>query len=147
MRKKLFLLLGILVVSGIVYAAGTVVLSTSVDRRNQEPHNMPVWEYVMTYTMTSSSGTAEIKHALPINGIIQKVVAYSGAATGITATFELAIDDNGDNEIFTAGGPAELATSAWSLNEPVSGTIDIGVAPGYFPTGGTWEVTVTLRGI
>ena len=107
----------------------------------------PVWEVVLTDVITAGDGSTEIKHTLPVNGILQKIVAVSGAATGITGTFTLAIDDNADNEIFSASGPAEGATSTWSVNEPVSGTIDIGINPNDDPTSGTWTITVTLRGI
>lgn len=107
----------------------------------------PVWEVVATFIIEAEGGHAEIKQAIPVNGILQKIVAYSGAATGITGTFTLAIDDNGDNEIFTASGPAETATSVWNVNEPVSGNIDVGVDTNDDPTSGTWTITVTLRGI
>ena len=108
---------------------------------------MPVWEVVLTWVITAGDGSAEVKYALPKNGILQKIIAKSGAATGIAGTFTLAIDDNGDNEIFTASGPAEGATSVWNVNEPICGTIDIGVNPNDDPTDGTWTITVTLRGI
>ncbi len=147
MKKKLLFIVAVLVVCGIVCAAGTVVLTSSVDRRNQEPHIKPVWETVMTYTLTDSSGGDEIKHALPINGILQKIIVKSGAAAGITGKLVLAIDDTVDNEIFTSAGPAEGATSTFNVWEPVTGTIDIGVNPSDDPTSGTWTITVTLRGI
>lgn len=127
--------------------AGTVVETSRVDRRNSADKKFPVWEIVLTYTLTTTSTGAEIKHALPINGILQKIICKSGAATGIAGTLVLAIDDNGDNEIFTAAGPAEGATSTWSVSEPVNGFIDVGVNPSDDPTAGTWTITVTLRGI
>ena len=147
MKKKLIALTIIFVICGIVYAAGTAVLTSSVDRRNLEPHIKPTWEHVMTYTLTTSSGGDEIKVALPVNGILQKIIVKSGAAAGITGTLTLAIDDNGDNEIFTSAGPAEGATSTFNVWEPITGTIDIGVNPSDDPTSGTWTITVTLRGI
>jgi hypothetical protein len=106
-----------------------------------------VWEVVLEFVLDASAGGDEIKFSLPLNGTIQKIIAKSGAATGITGTFVIAIDDNGDNEIFTSAGPAEGATSQFSVTEPVSGVIDIGVDPNDDPTGGTWTITVTLRGI
>ncbi len=148
MRKKITIIAIVLVLlCSMVYAVGTVVLTSSVDRRNQEPFIKPVWEQVMTYTLTSSSGGDEIKHSLPVNGILQKIIVKSGTAAGIGGTLTLAIDDNGDNEIFTSAGPAEGATSTFNVWEPVTGTIDVGVNPSDDPTSGTWTITVTLRGI
>ncbi|MHC4121934.1 MAG: hypothetical protein ACYSSI_00040 [Planctomycetota bacterium] len=127
--------------------AGTVSETSNTIAATNRKEGEDIWEVVLSYVLTSSSGGDEIKHALPVNGILQKIIATSGAATGITGTFTLAIDDNGDNEIFTASGPAEGATSTWNVAEPVSGTIDIGVNPNDDPTSGTWTITVTLRGI
>lgn len=127
--------------------AGTSSLTSSVERRNVEPIIKQIWERVITFTLTSSSGGDEIKEALPINGILRTIIAKSGTAAGIAGTFTLAIDDNGDNEIFTASGPAEGATSVWQVDLPVSGEIDIGVNPNDDPTSGTWTITITLRGI
>ena len=126
--------------------AGTVTW-TRYDRRSNTQNKFNVWEIVATYVLTDTSGGDEIKASIPINGILQKIICKSGAATGIGGTLTLAIDDNGDNEIFTAAGPAETATSKWSVSEPVSGVIDVGVDPNDDPTDGTWTIVVTLRGI
>lgn len=126
--------------------AGTST-TVSFDQRDQDIIRFPVWEKVITYTFSSTATAAEVKEDLEINGILQKIIAYSGAATGITGTFTLAIDDNGDNEIFSESGPAELGTSIWDVDEPLSGTIDIGVNPSDDPTSGSWTITITLRGI
>jgi hypothetical protein len=77
-------------------------------------------------------------------------VAVSGAASGITGTFTLSIEDNGDNEVFTAATPAtpaEGATSVFNVHEPLSGTVDVYIDPNDDPTSGSWTVTITLRGI
>lgn len=127
--------------------AGTVSQTSAVERRNKEPEIRTVWERVLTFILTDSSGADEIKQALNLNGIIRHISAVSGAATGITGTFTLAIDDNADAEIFSASGPAEGATSNWNVDLAVSGTIDIGVNPNDDPTSGTWTIVITLRGI
>lgn len=127
--------------------AGTSTVSSTVERRSDSLDRFPVWERVITYVFSSTAGSDEVKQTIPINGILQKIIAKSGAATGITGTFTLAIDDNGDNEIFTAEGPAEGATSTWSVSEPVTGILDVGVNPNDDPTSGTWTIVVTLRGI
>ena len=127
--------------------AGTVTATSNTIEAVARKESETTWEVVLTYVLGTSSGADEIKFSLPVNGTLQKIIAKSGAASGITGTFTLAIDDNGDNEIFTASGPAEAATSKWSVNEPVSGVIDIGVNPSDDPTSGTWTITITLRGI
>lgn len=127
--------------------AGTATVSSTVERRSDSLDRRPVWERVITYVFSSTAGGDEVKQTIPINGILQKIIAKSGAATGITGTFTLAIDDNDDNEIFTASGPAEGATSTWNVSEPLTGVIDVGVDPSDDPTAGTWTIIVTLRGI
>lgn len=103
----------------------------------------PVWERTITYTFASGD-TTEVKYALPMNGILQKIlVKVTGA--GVTAT--VAIDDNGDNEIWTVAALAVAAAAyTYSVSEPLAGVIDIGVLPSGDP-GGAWVVIVTLRGI
>jgi len=121
--------------------AGTAVLT--------EPSfkEAPVWERTIVYTLTTTSGGDEIKYVLPMNGILQKIICKVGAATGITGTLTLAIDDNGDNEIFTVAALAESTTYKYNVSEPIAGKMTIGVDPSDDPTGGTWTITVTLRGI
>jgi len=126
--------------------AGTSTVVT-IDRRSDSLDRRPVWQKIITYVLTTTSGGDEIKQAIPLNGILQQIIAKSGAATGIVGTFTLAIDDSGDNEIFTAAGPAEGGTTVWDVYEPLAGVIDVGVDPNNDPTVGTWTITITLRGI
>ena len=121
--------------------AGTAVLTSPSFRE------APVWERIITYTLTTTSGSDEIKFALPMNGILQKIICKVGAAAGITGTLTLAIDDNGDNEIFSVSSLAESSTNVYNVSEPLTGQIDIGVNPSDDPTSGTWVIVVTLRGI
>lgn len=103
----------------------------------------PVWERTITFTFASGD-TTEVKYALPMNGILQKIlVKVTGA--GVTAT--VTIDDNGDNEIWKVTTLA-VATPAYtySVSEPLAGDMDIGVVPSGDP-GASWVVIVTLRGI
>lgn len=117
--------------------AGTVVLKEPPFRES------PVWERTLTFTFADGD-TDKVKYALPMNGILQKIVVL---VTGTAFTATVAIDDNGDNEIWTV---ATLAVSAtpykYSVSEPFAGVIDIGVTPSGDP-GGAWGVVVTLRGI
>jgi len=105
--------------------------------------DFPIWESVITFTFANGD-TGEVKQALPRNGILQKIIVL---VTGAAVTATVAIDDNGDNEIFTVAALAVSATPyTYNVSEPVSGIIDVGVVPSGDP-GGAWVVTVTLRGI
>lgn len=126
--------------------AGTVTFTTK-DRRSDTLGRFPVWEVICTFVLTDTSGADEIKAAVPINGILQQIVAKSGTAAGIGGTFTLAIDDDGNNEIFTASGPAEEGTTVWDVYEPLVRIIDVGVNPNNDPGSGTWTIIITLRGI
>ena len=107
-----------------------------------------VWEEVITYTLTATSGGDAITQVIPVNGILQKIIIASGAATGISGTLTLAIKDNGGNTIFPAtAGPAETEESTFNVWEPIAGTMSAIVDPSDDPTSGTWEIVVTLRGI
>jgi hypothetical protein len=125
--------------------AGSSTLTSSVEKRNTEPHIKPVWERVLTFSFVSGD-TAEVKQAIPINGLLQKIVVTNSGASGATVTSTVAIDDNADNEIFSAGSLAEATTYNYSVSEPVAGTIDIGVTPSTDPLS-AYSVTVTLRGV
>ncbi len=123
-----------------------VVKTSFVENRNDEPLIRPVWEIVLTWTWTAGDGDAEIKHALPINGILQKVIVVVGSDFD-GGTVSVAIDDNNDDEIFAVSSLAQSSTNIYNLSEPVSGTIDIGVDPTADPATGSDTVIVTLRGI
>jgi len=103
----------------------------------------PVWERVITYTFASGDD-AEVKQAIPVAGILQKIIVLVTGA-GVTAT--VAIDDNSDNEIWTVAALAVAAAPyTYNVSEPLTGIMDVGVLPSGDP-GGAWVVTVTLRGI
>jgi hypothetical protein len=119
--------------------AGTVALT--------EPSfkEAPVWERRITYTFASGD-TAEVKYALPMNGILQKIVVKCSGASGASVTATVAIDDNYDNEIWTVATLAESTTYTYSVSEPFAGVMDIGVTPSTDPLS-AYTVTVYLRGI
>lgn len=129
--------------------AGTAVLTSSVERRNKEPNVKAVWERVLTYTLTTSSGGDAITLTLPnFNGILRRITVESGAAAGITGTLTLAINDNRDNPIFPAtAGPAEGAASVFDVDNVMVGDIDVVVDPSDDPTSGTWVIVVVLQGV
>ena len=125
-------------------ATGTYTVSespTTLTRLNR----YTVWERVITYAAVSADTTATI--ALPINGILQKIIYTRPDTANNDLTSTLTIDDNGDNTIFTsAAGLAENATSTWSVNEPLSGTCDVLITFNE-AVGVSATFTVTLRGL
>lgn len=124
------------------------VLTSSVEKRVKEPNGKSVWERVITFTIAAGNGSAKTAIALPINGRLTKIIAKSGTAADITGTFTLSIEDNGDNEIFTASGPVEGATITFSVSEDLTGTIDVYINPNDDPgSGSPWIITITLRGV
>jgi hypothetical protein len=105
----------------------------------------PIWERVITYTFAAGD-TAEVKMTLPLNGILQKIICKPAAKTGTARTVTLAIDDNADHEIFTAASLAEDTLYQYSVSEPLSGIIDVGILPSGDPVA-AWTISVILRGI
>ena len=109
------------------------------------PDKTPVWEEVLTFTFASGD-TSEEKIVIPINGLLQKIIVKCSGASGASVTATVAIDDNGDNEIFTVAALAESTTYPYNVNEPLNGNIDVGVTPSTDPLS-AYTVTVTLRGV
>lgn len=104
-----------------------------------------VWERKIVFTFASGD-TAEVKHALPLDQILQKIIVVCSAASGAVVTATVAIDDNADNEVFSVDSLAESTTYTYNVSEPLSGIIDIGVTPSTDPLS-AYTVTVYLRGI
>lgn len=119
--------------------AGSAELTTPAFRES------PVWERIITYTFASGD-TTEVKYALPMNGILQKIVVKCSGASGAAVTATIVIDDNADNEIWTVAALAESTTYTYSVSEPLTGAIDIGVLPSTDPLS-AYTVTIYLRGI
>ncbi len=148
MRKRIVILAILLSICLLLYADDgdqAVVLTSSVERRNQEPLIKPVWEHVITATFDDDD-TAAITHALPVNGILLKVILNAPNGANGAVTYQVTIDDNGDNEIFDSGEQAETLTYAFDTYEPVTGTIDINIGPSAV-IGDTQDIVVTIRGI
>lgn len=108
-------------------------------------HKLPVWEEVLTFTFANGD-EAEQKIAVPINGLLRKIIVKCSAASGAVVTATVAVDDNADNEIFSVAALAEATTYTYNVDEPLSGTIDVGVLPSTDPLS-AYSVTVYLRGV
>jgi len=147
-RKLIYFVLLLLFACAILYAATgdeTVVLTSSVEERNLDPVSKPVWERVVTGTFDTDD-TGDVTQALNINGIILKVI-LTVPNTSSAPTGQVVIKDNGDNTIFDSGEQAENATYAFSIYEPVSGTIDVVIGPSGTTGTTTSDFVVTIRGI
>jgi hypothetical protein len=148
MRNKIIYSSLLLFACAILYAATgneSVTLTSSVERRNQEPYIKPVWERVVTATHDGDD-TGDVTQALNLNGLLRKVVLTVPSFTN-SITGQVVIKDNGDNTIFDSGEQTKGSTYTFNVDEPLSGTVDvvIGVSGAAGGTGGS--IVVTLRGI
>lgn len=148
MKKVIFYLVLLLSICAILYAATgdeTVVLTSSVERRNREPLIKPVWEHVITGTFDSDD-TGDVTQAIPINGILLKVILTVPNTTN-ASTGQVVIKDNGDNTIFDSGEQAETNTYTFNTYEPLTGMIDIVIGPSGAMGSTAGDIVVTIRGM
>ena len=146
MKKKLVFLGLLLFTCVILYASdGTVVLTSSVERRNLEPLIKPVWEHVITATYDSAD-TNDVTQALNINGILLKVI-LTVPNTSSDPNGQVVIKDNGDNTIFDSGEQDANDIYTFNVFEPLSGTIDVVIGPSGSTGTDDSDVVVTIRGI
>jgi len=151
MKKRIVILAILLSFCLLLYADTgneTSVLTSSVERRNQEPLIKPVWEHVITYTYDADDAGA-VTQSIPINGILLKVIMTIPDTTTDNTTEQLLIKDNGDNTIFdsTELTEGEGVTYTFNLYEPLTGTIDIILEPSAASGDAVTTKVVTLRGI
>ena len=144
----LLILMGVTTVLWAVTGNEDAVLTSSVERRNQEPLIKPVWEHVITWTYDADDAGAETQ-SININGILIKVIMTIPDTTADTTTEQLLIKDNGDNTIFDSGEltEGEGVTYTFNLFEPVTGTIDVIMEPSAASQDAVTTKVVTLRGI
>ena len=144
MKKSLIALLVLLVIGAVLYATETAVLTSWVERRNQEPLIKPVWEFKVTGSFDDND-VGNATQAVAVNGIILKVVLIV-PDTDSDPACEVEILDNADNLIFDSTDLA-VGTHTFNIYEPVIGIIDVVMGPsGVFGTGGG-DIVVYLRGI
>ena len=151
MKKRIVILLILLIAGAVIWAATgneDAVLTSSVERRNQEPLIKPVWEHVVTWTYDADDAGAETQ-SINVNGILIKVIMTIPDTTADTTTEQLLIKDNGDNTIFDSGEltEGEGVTYTFNLFEPVTGTIDVILEPSVASQDAVTTKVVTLRGI
>lgn len=122
--------------------SGTVVVTETSKRE----YDSSIWERVLVFSFDTGSAD-EVKKAIALNGILQKVIVVCGNAGAANPTATVAIDDNSNIEMFSVAGLVEGSTSVYNVSEALSGEIDIGVKPSLNPAGNDYAVTVILRGI
>lgn len=120
-------------------SAGT---TASFDRRSDTLERFTVWEKIVSFPLVDGDTTGAATFA--VNGLLQKIVITLPDLTTDTQ-LSITIKDNADNTIFSAGPLAENATYNYSVNEPLTGNIDIALSFTDPDSSGT--ATVTLRGI
>lgn len=111
--------------------------------KNKTKKNNDVWQAVVTFSLISgdTTGTATI----PMNGILQKIIVTLTDMQSAEGTTDVALTDGGDNTIWSVSDLAESATYAYSVSEPFSSEINIGLV--FDDPTAAATVTVTLRGI
>lgn len=144
MKKSLIAILILLVIGAVLYAAETAVLTSYVERRNQEPLIKPVWELVVTASFAEGDD-GDATQAIPINGILQKVVLVVPDTTSDPAC-EVEILDNADNKIFDSTDQA-VGTHTFNIHEPMTGTMDVVIGPAGDMGADGGDVVVYIRGI
>ncbi|KKN78794.1 hypothetical protein LCGC14_0345660 [marine sediment metagenome] len=126
-------------------AAPTMTVTSKFDQRLSDAERFPAWEIVLN-GLWDADDTADGTLNVKINGILQKIILKVPDTTN-NVTGQVVIKDNGDNTIFDSGEKAEAVTYPFSVNEPVTGTVD--VIMGISAASGTavTNMVVTLRGI
>ena len=104
-----------------------------------------VWAETHSFTYVSDASN-QVTSALTINGVCQKIVVEVGSNATVVGTADIAITDNEGVEIFAVDALAEASNFTYNVQEPLAGTITIGVTPGADP-GQAWSVIVTMRGV
>lgn len=143
-RTYIGLCLVLLGLACVLYAADEyATLTRQVDIRKNVDY--PVWDAIITATYDSDDD-GDVTQAITINGTIQKVIFHVPTFTDGAQTAQILIRDNEDRTIFDSGEQPDADTYAWSLHEPVTGTIDVVIGVSGAPTNAV-DIIATLRGI
>jgi hypothetical protein len=146
MKKYIGIVLVLLVLVCVVYAVVDDEYATLTRQTdNRKNVNYPVWDALITATYDADD-TDDVTQALIINGVIQKIIFHVPTFTNGGETAQILIRDNEDRTIFDSGEQPDAATYAWSVHEPVTGTIDIVIGISGV-TGSAAAIIATLRGI
>ena len=102
-----------------------------------------VWEIITTFT--TISGDITCAAAIPLNGILQKIIVTLPDMALAEDTTDVSLTDNGDNTIWSVTNLVQSATYAYSVNEPFAREVNIVL--GFTDPQTEVIPIVTLRGI
>lgn len=144
--KKIIVLI-LLAICVTLYAAGNeeVVLTSWVERRNQEPLLKPVWEFVITGTWQAKDDS-DTKITIPVNGIILVVILECPVSKS-GADSQVEIGDSAENIIFDSGNQAAGGVCTYNIFEPVTDEINVWMGPSIAYGEDDKKIVVTIRGI
>ena len=128
--------------------AGTQTISVTTDTRfrTNQKRSEDVWDITVT-SVHDASGDESVTEAIPFNGIIRHITITIPVTNTTGTTSQILIKDNDDSTVFDSGEIAENATHNFSVDLPLSGTIDVSVEPSAAAGSGGNTTTVALRGI
>lgn len=78
--------------------------------------------------------------------LLKKVIVVVGSASGAVVTTAFTIKDKDDNTILSDSGLTEGSENQYSVEEPLYGTVKIGITPSTDPLSDL-TVTVHLKGV
>ncbi len=118
-------------------------VTVKVDNRPNGIDRYPTWETVTVFSLISGDETGAA--AVPINGLLQKIIVKLSDMEDAEGTTDVSLTDNSDNTIFSVTDLAESATYPYSVNEPL--VDEVNIVLGFTDPAATATVTVYLRGI
>ena len=124
----------------------SISVTTNTKFATNQKRSSDVWDIVAT-SVHDATGDELVTEAIPFNGIIRHITITVPLTTTTGTTSLILIKDNGDNTVFDSGEIAENATHNFSVDLPLSGTIDVSVEPSAAAGSGGNTTTVALRGI
>ncbi len=118
-------------------------VTTLVDNRPKGTDRFPTWETVTVFSLISGDETGAA--AIPINGLLQKIIVKLSNMESAEGTTDVSLTDNGDNTIWSVTDLPESVTYTYSVSEPLNQEVNIVL--GFTNPAATATVTVTLRGV
>ena len=145
-QRILSLILLLALIAGVLWAATGDESAALTFLHKPRTHNT-VWDAIVTASHDADD-TGDVTQEITVNGIIQKVMFTVPTFTNGSETGQVVIKDNEGGKIFDSGEQPDAAADpyAFSLHEPVTGTISVIIGPSG-ATGNAVEMTVVLRGI
>ena len=118
-------------------------VTVSYDRRSDTLDRYTVWEKVVTFTLESGDTTGVA--AIPINGLLQKILVKVPNMQSGSGSLDVSLTDNDDNTIWSVTNLGDSLTYPYSVSEPLAR--EVNVVLGFTNPGAAAIVVVTLRGV